>query len=130
VKQHTNVLVLCDGSDEMSVAAKEIAAALKSSKVVVMNAEEFSATDILPADICFLGCLQAKPDSYSEVERVLKGVNLANRYCGLFTRESEDAVNYLQSIVKDSELRLVAAPFFTNAGKSIGAWASDISSRS
>lgn len=92
---------------------------------MVRNAAEFTPVDILPADAYFFGCEKAKPASFAELERVLKGVNLAGRPCGLFSSASNEAIDYLRTMVRDSELRQHPVPLLASASPDVGAWAAE-----
>lgn len=94
-------------------------------RVVVRNASEFTPVDILPADGYFFGCENARPSSFAELERVLKGINLAGRPCGLFSLASTEAIEYLRSIVRDADLRLHPTPFLLSKKGDIGLWAAE-----
>lgn len=109
---------------------KAIAAALGRPHVVLMDASEFQATDILPADACFLGCDQPKPASFNELERVLQGMNLANRPCGVFSPASKDAIDYLRSLVGPSELRLNPKPLLGDKKDDVAGWVKETIARS
>ncbi|MFQ3546947.1 MAG: hypothetical protein SNJ56_01310 [Termitinemataceae bacterium] len=104
---------MIDGSEPVKEMARQISAALQKYHVVIMDGIDFAATDILPADVCILGCKDAHPAGFSEVERVLRGINLAGRSCGLFTLSSKSAIEYLRSIVRDSELSVAGEALYT-----------------
>lgn len=118
-----HVLIIIDDVPALEKAAEAIAKKMGDARTVVRKAADFSPVDILPADACFLGCDSDHPTSFSEVERVLKGINLAGRPCGLFTLASRDAMEYLRSIVRDSELRTNPTGFMVDGQSGIGPWA-------
>jgi len=120
VKDAKNVLILVDGAQTTRKVADRIAAGLKGLRVVMMEAADFAATDLLPADVCFIGCETPKPANFAELERILRGINLAGRPCGLFSPASKPAVAYLQTIVNDAELRVNPDVFLADQEKASG----------
>ena len=125
VKNTLTVLIIVDGSDRIRAAGASIARALTDRKVVVMDAADFAATDLLPVHACFIGCEKPHPSGFGELERVLKGVNLAGRPCGLFSLASPQAIEYLRAIVRDADFRLNPAPFLAEKSGDAGAWVAD-----
>ncbi len=117
VKDAKNVLILVDGAPATRKVADRIAAGLKGLRVVLMEAADFAATDLLPADACFIGCEKPKPAGFSELERVLRGINLAGRPCGLFSPASEAAVVYLKTVIADAELQVNPDSFLADQEK-------------
>jgi hypothetical protein len=97
---------------------------LKGLRVSSIDAAQFSATDLLPADAYFFGCQKPNPADFKELERVLGGINLAGRPCGLFSPGSAPALEYLRRIVKDAELQLNPQPWLSDAddAKALKAW--------
>jgi hypothetical protein len=110
VEIRKNVLVVTDGTPQTHALAEQIGAELASCQVVIRKVSEFSGTDILPADVFFLGCETPEPPSFACLSELLRHVNLAGRSCGVFSPESERAVKYLAGLVKDCEARL-AEPY-------------------
>jgi hypothetical protein len=103
-------LIITDGAESSQIIADAIEATLKQCRVVSVTAGDFEGTQLLAADICFLGVEEPKPSSFSYLEKLLKHINLANRPCGIFS-SSPQAVEYLRGIVHDSELVLYPDPF-------------------
>ena len=122
VKAAKNILIVHDGHEALGVVARRIESMLKGMHVVVMDAADFAATDLLPADAYFFGYTGLRPASYIELERVLRGINLAGRLCGLFSLASPDAIEYLRGIIRDAELQANPLPFFADAGGDMTAW--------
>ena len=87
-----------------------------------MDAADFAATDLLPADAFFFGCEKPKPSSFVEFERVMKSINLAGKPCGLFSLASKDAIEYLRGVVRDAELRVNPEPLLADAVPDERAW--------
>lgn len=125
VKSNKRVLVVYDGTKSLSVAVAALLDGLKGTHCVVKSAQDLVPTDILPADTFFFGCEAPHPSSFSELERVLKGINLAGRTCGFFTLASDEAIGYLRSIVRDADLLPHPAPFYASGKADIGAWAAE-----
>ena len=117
-----NILILTDGSGGTSKMASEIAAALKGNKVAVKAASDFQGTDLLPADVFFLGCEKPKPESFTYVDDLFKHINLAGRRCGIFSPGSEKAAKYLATLVRDSEASVNPEPLFDCSGNAAGNW--------
>lgn len=110
MKPIKNVLILVDDSDIIKDVGRQLAVHLAPAHVAIVDAVDFAATDMLPADAYFFGCKEPHPARFSEVERVLKGINLAGRPCGLFTLSSKSAIEYLRSITLDAELAVFSEP--------------------
>lgn len=125
MKSNKRVLVVYDGAKALAAAAEALAAGLGGADCVVKQARDFSPTDVLPADVYFFGCEGPHPSSFAELERVLKGINLAGRTCGFFTLASDEAIGYLRSIVRDADLLPHPVPFFASGKADIGAWAAE-----
>lgn len=111
-----------DGIAALGTVARRIEAALSGAHVVVMDAADLSAADLLPADAYFFGCDAGRPSSFAELERVLRGINLAGRACGLFSLASPAAIEYLRGIIRDAELQANPEPLFADAGTDVRAW--------
>jgi hypothetical protein len=110
VETKKNVLIVTDGAASTMKAAEQIAAELSGSQVVIRTASEFAGTDILPAEVFFLGCEAPNPPLFAYLEELLRHINLAGRRCGIFSPQSEKAANYLAGLVKDCEAS-VGEPF-------------------
>jgi hypothetical protein len=112
VKRKKNIVIITDGMEATIKLAEKIAAELKDDQVKIRTAVDFSATDILPADICFFGCEKPNPPSFAHLETVLRHINLAGRRGGVFSPESPGAVKYLAGVVENSELLLGSQALF------------------
>ncbi len=119
------VLIITDGSPALGKAVSAIQEKLGDIRTVVKKAADFVPVDILPADAYFFGCETPHPASFLELERVLKGINLAGRPCGLFTLASNEAIEYLRAIVRDADLRLHPAPLILSGSSDVGRWAAE-----
>lgn len=131
-----NVLILVDESNALKEVGRQLAAHLAPAHVAIIDAADFSATDILPADAYFFGCQEPHPLRFSEVERVLKGINLAGRPCGLFTLSAKNAIEYLRTITRDADLAVFPEPLLYEALKPVDrtpqvkAWVQSVLGRS
>jgi hypothetical protein len=127
VKANKRIVIVTDGAEATLVLANRIAQEAAENMVVIKNAADFAATDILPAEACFFGCEAANPPSFSHFEEVLRHINLAGRPCGLFSPNSAEAVAYLSDIVLDSELVVSAPPLISSSAEAdIRGWVKNI----
>jgi hypothetical protein len=129
VKHLSTVLIVIDGSEKIRRVANSLAERFKGKKVVLMEGADFAATDILPAETILIGCEHPRPASFAELERVLKGINLAGRPCGLFSLASNEAIGYLRDIVRDADLTIVSEPYFADRSVDLDAWTAEILER-
>jgi len=95
-------IIITDGAKSTESLAKPIKQALAGFSVNIYAADKFAGNDLFPADIFFLGAEKPNPPSFSYVEEMLAHINLASRKCAVFST-SQKALNYLGSILKDSE---------------------------
>ena len=123
MKEKKKVLIITDDSEKTAKMAAGIVAALNDNDVLVRSASEFKGNDILPAEVFFLGCENAEPDSFAYLADVLKHINLAGRPCGIFSPGPQKAVKYLSALVKDCEATLNPEPLVTDSAKDIKKWA-------
>ena len=114
-----SVLIITDGSDKIIKTAEEIAKTLK--KAVVRDASVFAGTDLLPADVVFIGCGEPSPSSFSYLYEMLQHINLAGRKCGLFST-SKKALKYLCKMVKSSGIEVAAEPLLIENSMNIRKW--------
>jgi len=98
-------LIITDGSKPIRAIALFIKEALDEYKVKICPAKRFMGTDLLAADIFFIGSKRQKPKSFLYLEEMLSHINLASRNCSVFSI-SEKGFNYLCNILKDSEADL------------------------
>ncbi len=109
----------------MEKAVEAMRKSIGDARFVIRKAADFAPVDVLPADAYFIGCESPSPASFSEVERVLKGINLAGRPCGLFSLASMAAIEYLRAVVRDADLRLHPKGFLLEGASDIGPWAAE-----
>ena len=98
-------LIITDGTESIQNIARLISDALKGFNVKLCSGENFEGTDLLPADVFFLGCEKPNPPSFDYLEKMLSHINLASRKCGVFS-VTEKPLKYLCDIVKDCEADL------------------------
>jgi hypothetical protein len=110
VETKKNVLIITDGAASTLEIAEQIAADLKDCQVLIRAASDFGGTDILPAEVFFLGCEEPDPPSFAYLAELLRHINLAGRPCGVFSPGSARAAEYLAGLVGDCEAAL-GAPF-------------------
>jgi hypothetical protein len=114
VKAGKTVLIVTDGTERAAKMADDIAAALKGGAVTVKAASEFEGTDLLPADMFFVGCEAPGPASFDYLSDLFNHINLAGRSCGIFSPRSEKAAAYLADLLADSEAALYSRPLFAD----------------
>ena len=136
MSENKSILIITDDSDETGNTAKKIASSidklldklpdgLNGSKVLVKAASGFVGTDLLPANIIFIGCEEPSPPCFSYFEEMLQHINLAGRSCGIFS-SSKKAVQYLSKLVKDSDISIKAEPLLVDNSSDISEWAARV----
>jgi len=107
-----------DGTESIQQIARaianELAGTLAGIDVKTCTAEEYKGTDILPADVFFIGCEKPNPVSFNYLARMLSHINLAARKCGVFSTDKK-ALKYLAALVRDSEAVMGKPLFITDA---------------
>jgi len=128
VKTRKNVLIITDSSEGTISIASEIAKALSGKKVSIKNkkASDFIGSDLLPADVFFLGCEKPKPDSFEYLADVLKHINLVGRPCGVFSSGTEKSIKYLTGLLKDCEAALNPTAVVSGAAANIENWTQSV----
>jgi len=106
-------LIITDGTKTIRTAALLIKESLTDYKVKICPAKRFTGTDLLAADIFFIGSKKAKPKSFAVLDEMLSHINLASRRCGVFS-VNEKAVNYLRGILEASEADLKEPILFSS----------------
>jgi hypothetical protein len=120
VKVTKTVLIIIDGTGQVAKMAEGIAAVLKEDAVTIKTASQFSGTDILPADMFYIGCEDPAPASFDYLSDLFKHINLAGRPCGVFSPKSEEAAAYLAGLLADSDAALYPQPLFAGSGDLAG----------
>jgi len=114
VHTEKKVLIITDSGEQLDLTAQSIKNCLQDSAVKICQAKEFAGTDLLPAQIFFIGCNSPKPPSFSYLEEMLSHINLVSRKCGIFS-SNEKSLEYLSGILKDCEAEL-GEPLLINGG--------------
>jgi hypothetical protein len=104
-------LIITDGTKPIRSVALLIKEALSDFKVKICPAKKFDGTDLLAADIFFIGSKRAKPKSFVYLEDMLSHINLASRKCSVYSI-NEKALNYLRGILAASEANLTQPQIF------------------
>jgi hypothetical protein len=107
--------IITDGTKPVRSIALLIKESLVDYKVKICPAKRFDGTDLLVADIFFIGSKRAKPKSFANLEEMLAHINLASKKCGIYSL-NEKALIYLGGILADSEADL-AQPFVFSEDK-------------
>jgi hypothetical protein len=98
-------LIITDGINSIDSLAKAVKKSLTGYNVKICHADKFAGTDMLPADIFFLGCEDPSPSSFVYLEELLSHINLSSRKCGVFSTKQK-SLKYLSNILKDCEADL------------------------
>jgi len=106
-------LIITDGTESIKETATLIADTLSGFETKICSAEIFEGTDLLPADVFFIGCEKPSPSSFSYLKDMLSHINLASRKCGIFS-VCEETIEYLNGILNDSEAALGAPLILTS----------------
>jgi hypothetical protein len=117
-------LIITDGTESIMSIAKTISDELADFSVSICHAEKFDGTDLLSAELFFLGCENSGPSSFAYIEEMLSHINLASRKCGVFS-VNEKPLEYLRCILKDSEADFGEPLFITDANNhadNVKAW--------
>jgi hypothetical protein len=122
VETKKNILIVTDGFEATHEIGRQIAGLFKDGQAVLLNASEFSGTDMLPGDIYFFGCAEPAPPSFAYLEKILRHINLVGRPCGVFSPKSKKAVQYLSDMVHDAELALYGEPLIAGTAADIKTW--------
>lgn len=125
-----HILIVTDTDPAIKELSALIVKELHKYKVVVLEGSDFAATDILPADACFFGSAKAHCSTFDELARVLKGINLAGRPCGLFSTEAGAAIEWLHDLSRDSELAVHRDALTGTSSSNVVSWVADVLKRS
>ena len=108
------VLILTDDAVSTVNSAKIIAGAIEKMyidryDIQVQQAQNFSATELLPAKTFFIGAESPSPASFNYIEDLFKHINFAGRRCGIFSQDNK-TFDYLVKILSDTDVSM-AEPF-------------------
>jgi hypothetical protein len=113
--ENRQIVIIIDGVAQTQKLAGDIVAIIGKSQgysAVTVSADAFSAVDLLPASVFFMGCGEPEPLSFHYIETLFKHINLKGRSCGLFSFSGK-GIKYLSALVQDSETD-IAKPFLIN----------------
>jgi len=117
VNTEKKVLIITDSGESLELTAQSIKNCIQDSAVKICTAKDFNGTDLLPAQIFFLGCTSPNPESFSYLEEMLSHINLVSRKCGIFSSDKK-SLEYLGNILKDCEAE-IGEPLLINGGTDI-----------
>jgi hypothetical protein len=106
-------LIITDSGVSLDSTAQSIKDCLQGCEVKICSSKEFAGTDLLPAQIFFLGCNSPNPGSFSYLEEILSHINLVSRKCGVFSADKK-SLEYLCGILKHCEADVVEPLLITN----------------
>lgn len=101
------VLVIYESSSSsLKDMAKRIGSICEGrAQVKIRPAKDVAIPELLAADAYFFGADTPASPEFAEIDRVLRGMNLAGRRCAFFSEASPKALDYLSLMTKDSELK-------------------------
>jgi hypothetical protein len=109
VESKRKLLIITDNTPAIKTVTEKIAGIFGDSfenyTFSSISAEQFSATDLLPADAFILGCEMPKPPLFVYIEDLFEHINLAGRPCGIFSTNTR-SIKYLSNLVRASEAAL------------------------
>jgi hypothetical protein len=111
------IAIITDGIAQTQELAGNIAAIIgeyQGYSTVIIPAESFSAVEILPTTVFFVGCGEPEPLSFHYIESLFKHISLAGRSCGIFS-SSTKGIKYLSMLVGESDAAL-GKPFLAKGG--------------
>ena len=120
------VLIVSDGTEKTVKMAQKINGALKNCKVIIKTASEYTGTDLLPADVLFIGCEEPSPPGFGYIDVMLQHINLAGRSCGVFSPSSKNAIQYLNNMLKSSEIKVCPQPLIEENSSDVEKWAARV----
>jgi len=120
-----SVLILTDGSEKVVEMAGKIAKTLRGN-ILIREASAFAGTDLLPADVLFIGCCEPSPSSFGYIDELLHHINLAGRKCGVFSPSSKKALQYLRGILKSTGITIGSEPLTEANSADIAKWTSGV----
>ena len=115
MENNRKILIITDTSDQMQSLAARITAVIMNPpferySIITTEVEQFSTTELLPAQVFFLGCQNKESFSNEYLEDLFTHINLAGRSCGIFSPDAR-AIIHLEKLVADSDVT-VGKPLF------------------
>ncbi|MBN2874801.1 MAG: hypothetical protein JXM71_06880 [Spirochaetales bacterium] len=122
--QKTKVLVVFeDGSESLEATAKGIRTTLGDNATVkVRAASEVAVAEVLAADAYAFGVDDADDLAWSELRRLLVGMNLAGRPAGFFSSTAGGA-DALKESFSDAELSVAPQDLIAGQANALTPWA-------
>lgn len=119
MKTKRQVLVVTEGTPSLRKLRHSLCTNLSDvldgeADIVEKDFSDFVAVDLLRADAYFFGARQTGTLEFAEFARVIRGINLAGRPCGLFSDDSRVGVDGLSALVADAEPRINPAFFIAS----------------
>jgi hypothetical protein len=111
------IVIITDSSvqiQEMAGNIADILGKIQGYSATIIPAEAFSAVNLLPASVFFVGCFEPEPHSFQYIETLFKHINLVGRSCGIFSFNPK-GIKYLSALVNESETTL-GKPFLAKGG--------------
>ncbi|MDR0290976.1 MAG: hypothetical protein LBI06_08580 [Treponema sp.] len=117
MENNRTIVIITDGAAPILELAGSIAAIIGNYPgytASVIQADNFTGADLLPAHAFFLGCGQPKPPSFFCMEAFFGHINLAGRPCGIFASTAR-ASKYLSVLISDCK-SATGKPFMAKGG--------------
>lgn len=116
-------MVYEDGDRVLESAAKEIKAALaRKAQVKLRAASEVSVPEVLAASAFAFGVGSSGGKSWTELRRIMTGINLAGRTAGFFVCQPGEAAR-LKADFAPAELHLLEHDASVSGGDAVKSWA-------
>jgi hypothetical protein len=106
--ENKQIVIITDSATPTQKLAVNIASIIREYQgysVAIIQAESFSAVELLPVSAFFVGCSEPEPLSFHYIETFFRHINLAGRSCGIFS-SSAKGIKYLSTLLHDSETGL------------------------
>lgn len=122
--EKTKLLVLFeDDNKALDSIAKHLKAALADVAVVkARSAAEVAVSEILAADSYAFGVSDSSAPAWTEIKRLLTGMNLAGRKAGFFVTK-QNAADGLKASFAPAELEITAQDLMSDPSDNAAAWA-------
>ena len=110
MKAKKKIVIITDNSAVTRGIAENIKAVFDGAQFAnwspkVIGAQEFIATEILPAHAFIIGTEKPESPDFAHVKELFQHINLAGRPCGVFSSQTS-SIKYLAGLVRDSEAAL------------------------
>jgi len=121
--EKTKILVIFeDGRESLDVIAKRIRTSLVDKAAVkTRSASEVAVAEILAADAYAFGVGDSSAPAWTEIKRLLTGMNLAGRKAGFFV-EKKGGAEGLKSAFAPAELSVAEHDLLAGPADGAAAW--------